>query len=65
MQVYRMYGTIKGKDFVYTNGQRTVGSNGKYVLTSTTNNVIGNIQAKWFGGITNTFTYKSFSVGFR
>ncbi|KUY19644.1 SusC/RagA family TonB-linked outer membrane protein [Elizabethkingia miricola] len=59
------YGTIKGKDFVYTNGQRTVGSNGKYVLTSTTNNVIGNIQAKWFGGITNTFTYKSFSVGFQ
>ncbi|CAI9675113.1 MULTISPECIES: SusC/RagA family TonB-linked outer membrane protein [Elizabethkingia] len=59
------YGTIKGKDFVYTNGQRTVGSNGKYILTSTTNNVIGNIQAKWFGGITNTFTYKSFSVGFQ
>lgn len=45
MQVcYDPYGTIKGKDFVYTNGQRTVGSNGKYVLTSTTNNVIGNIQ---------------------
>lgn len=22
-------------------------------------------EAKWFGGITNTFTYKSFSVGFQ
>lgn len=60
-----LYGSIKGTDFVYTNGQKTVGSNGRYLITSNTNNVIGNIQAKWFGGITNTFTYKSLSVGFQ
>jgi len=60
-----LYGTIKGTDFVYTNGQRTVGSNGRYLVSSSTNNVIGNFQADWFGGVTNTFTYKSFSLSFQ
>ncbi len=56
------YGTIKGSDYVYTNGQKTVGSNGRYLITSNTNNVIGNFQAKWFGGIVNKFTYKNLSL---
>ncbi|MDL1914314.1 MAG: SusC/RagA family TonB-linked outer membrane protein [Bergeyella sp.] len=58
-----LYGTIKGSDYVYTNGQKTVGENGKY-LTTNTNSVIGNMQAKWYGGITNTFKYKNYSFSF-
>ncbi|WP_312766604.1 SusC/RagA family TonB-linked outer membrane protein [Epilithonimonas sp.] len=60
-----LYGTIKGTDFIYTNGQKTVGANGRYLVSSTTDNVIGNMQADWFGGVTNTFTYKSFSLSFQ
>ncbi len=60
-----LYGTIKGTDFIYTNGQKTVGSNGRYLFTSTTNNVIGNMQADWFGGVINKFTYKDFSIDFQ
>ncbi|CAM3972360.1 putative outer membrane protein, Omp121 family [Flavobacterium branchiophilum] len=61
--VNELYGTIKGTDFIYTNGQRTVGANGRYLITSSTNNVIGNMQAKWFGGLINKFTYKNMSLG--
>jgi TonB-linked SusC/RagA family outer membrane protein len=57
------YGTIKGTDFIYTNGQKTVGANGRYLITPTTNNVIGNMQADWFGGIINKLTYKNFNLG--
>lgn len=60
-----LYGTIKGTDFVYTNGQRTVGANGRYMVSSSTNNVIGNMQAKWFGGLINKFTYKDFQLSFQ
>lgn len=58
-----LYGTIKGTDFIYTNGEKTVGANGRYLKTSSTNNVIGNMQAKWFGGLINKFTYKNLSLG--
>ncbi|MBV8327977.1 SusC/RagA family TonB-linked outer membrane protein [Chryseobacterium sp.] len=60
-----LYGTIKGTDFVYTNGQKTVGANGKYLKTSSTDNVIGNMQADWFGGLINKFTYKDFQLSFQ
>ncbi len=59
------YGTILGTDYIYTNGQKTVGANGRYLITSTTNNIIGNFQAKWFGGITNKFTYKNVAFSFQ
>ena len=57
-----LYGAIKGNDYIYTNGQKTVDANGKYLMTAGTNNVIGNIQAKWFGGLINKFTYKNVSL---
>ncbi|WP_106914637.1 SusC/RagA family TonB-linked outer membrane protein [Chryseobacterium aurantiacum] len=60
-----LYGTIKGTDFVYTNGQKTVGANGRYLISSSTNNVIGNMQADWFGGLVNKFTYKDFQLSFQ
>jgi len=65
------YGTIQGK--TWTNLQskpwkegeeKLVGADGFYVLTPTTNNVIGNINPDWTGGVYNTFKYKDFSLGF-
>ena len=58
------YGQIRGKDFIYTNGQRTVKANGYYDMTSTANNVIGNATPDWLGGINNSFRYKDFNLSF-
>lgn len=59
------YGTIQGKTWVrHDNGEKLVGANGLYVLTTTTNNVIGNINPDWVGGIANSFRYKNLSLGF-
>ncbi|MBP1224845.1 SusC/RagA family TonB-linked outer membrane protein [Flavobacterium sp. 1355] len=59
------YGSIKGTDYVYTNGQRTVDQNtGKYMITTTSDNIIGNITPNWIGGIRNKFTYKNVAFGF-
>ncbi|UXX79567.1 SusC/RagA family TonB-linked outer membrane protein [Reichenbachiella carrageenanivorans] len=58
------YGSITGTDFVYQDGQRVVGSDGKYLMTESTNEILGNIQPDWTGGINNTFSYKGLSFGF-
>ncbi|SFQ50745.1 SusC/RagA family TonB-linked outer membrane protein [Parafilimonas terrae] len=57
-------GVLKGSDYIYTDGQKTVDGDGYYEVSSTTNNIIGNIQPKWYGGINNTFTYKGISLSF-
>ena len=56
------YGTIRGNDFVYTEGQRTVGTNGRYMMTSESNIDIGNMNPDWIGGISNSLRYKDFSL---
>ncbi|WP_299397456.1 SusC/RagA family TonB-linked outer membrane protein [uncultured Gelidibacter sp.] len=58
------YGTIRGTDFVYTNGEKTIRSNGYYQTTGTNNNVIGDINADWKGGVYNNFKYKNFNFNF-
>jgi TonB-linked SusC/RagA family outer membrane protein len=58
------YGTIIGSDYVYTNGQPTVGANGRYLLSQTNDNVIGNYNPDWTGGIRNSFRYKNFDFSF-
>jgi TonB-linked SusC/RagA family outer membrane protein len=59
------YGTIRGSDYVYhENGGRIVGTNGYYQRTGTNNNVIGDINPDWKGGVYNNFTYKNFNLGF-
>jgi len=58
------YGTIQGKTWTYLNGEKLVGANGLYTITSTTNNVIGNINPDWFGGISNTLRYRNLALGF-
>jgi TonB-linked SusC/RagA family outer membrane protein len=58
------YGTIRGSDFVYTDGQKTVKANGYYQITSTSNNIIGNANPDWIGGINNTLRYKNLALSF-
>jgi TonB-linked SusC/RagA family outer membrane protein len=59
------YGTIQGRTWVYhANGEKTVSDKGRYLMTTTTNNVIGNINPDWIGGVYNTLRYKGFSLGF-
>jgi TonB-linked SusC/RagA family outer membrane protein len=58
------YGTITGTDYQYVNGKKVVGADGKYLRTSSSQEIIGNIQPDWTGGISNNFRYKNFSFGF-
>ncbi len=56
------YGTIRGSDFIYTNGQKTVGANGRYLITGTSNSVIGNPNPDWIAGLSNTVRYRDLSL---
>lgn len=67
------YGTIRGSDFVYVNGQPKVYTEddapsgsyvGAYERTSNNNEVIGDINPDWTGGVFNSFTYKNFNFNF-
>ncbi|OFY49058.1 MAG: SusC/RagA family protein [Bacteroidetes bacterium GWF2_41_31] len=58
------YGTIQGTDYIYTNGQRTVGANGYYLKTTTSDKILGNINPDFNLGINNKFTYKNWSGSF-
>lgn len=55
------FGIIKGTDYVYVNGQPVV-EDGVYARKE--DQVIGNINPDWIGGIRNTFTYKGVSLSF-
>lgn len=58
------YGTIQGRAIQQLNGQNLVSAAGTYVTTSTTTNIIGNVNPNWIGGIYNTVKYKNLSLGF-
>jgi len=59
------YGTLKGTDYVYTNGQKTIDqATGRYMITTSATNNIGNVTPDWMGGVRNKFTYKNLSLGF-
>jgi len=63
------YGAIRGTDYVYDDAGnrviRTTGSRaGTYLATRTSNQIIGNIQPDWTGGVQNTLNYKNLSLGF-
>ncbi|MFZ6012057.1 MAG: SusC/RagA family TonB-linked outer membrane protein, partial [Bacteroidota bacterium] len=59
------YGTIRGSNFVYhENGEKIVGANGYYLQSATSNEIIGNVNPDWIGGITNTLTLKNVSLSF-
>jgi hypothetical protein len=59
------YGSIWGTTYVFDNaGQKVIGDNGAYVVSTTTDNKLGTFQADWTGGINNRFTYKNLSFSF-
>ncbi len=58
------YGVLKGSDFKYLNGERIVGANGRYSLNTSTDNIIGNINPDWTGGVRNKLSYKNLSMAF-
>jgi len=59
------YGTIRGNNFVYTNGQKTINATtGRYLLSPTSNEVIGNSNPDWIGGIQNTVRFKTLTLTF-
>jgi TonB-linked SusC/RagA family outer membrane protein len=60
------FGTLRGNDYVYDEktGRPVVGDDGYYLVSQTTNNIIGNINPDWVGGINNILTYKDFSLSF-
>ena len=62
--VGRPYGELQGGDYEYLNGERVVKENGLWQRSSTTSNVIGNINPDWIGGVSNTLRYKDLSLSF-
>jgi TonB-linked SusC/RagA family outer membrane protein len=59
------YGTIRGSNYVFNEkGEKLIGSNGYYVQSATSNEIIGNVNPDWIGGITNTVKYKDLSLSF-
>ena len=64
-KVGQPYGAILGSDYIYTNGQKTVNAaNGRYLKTATNDQVLGNVNPDWTGGISNTFRYKNLALSF-
>lgn len=63
-RVGQPYGSIFGTDYVYTNGEKTVGANGYYLRTGTSDKIIGNINPDWNAGMNNKFSYKNWSASF-
>jgi TonB-linked SusC/RagA family outer membrane protein len=64
------YGTIRGSNFVYTMDgkgvpQKTVSqTTGRYLLSPTSNEVIGNANPDWTGGISNSLRFKDLTFSF-
>ncbi len=58
------FGTIRGSNFVYTNGQKTVDADGYYLFSPTSNEVIGDPNPDWIGSVSSTLRYKDFSFNF-
>jgi outer membrane receptor protein involved in Fe transport len=56
------YGILRGTDFVYTNGQKTVGEDGLYLIGDDPTAIIGSTLPDWNAGITSVFNYKGFSL---
>lgn len=54
------YGIIKGKDFIYTNGQPTVNEDGYYMVSENSDEVIGDPNPDWIGESTTALPIREF-----
>ena len=59
----KSYGILRGTDYQYLHGQR-LDSNGYPIKATNSLSDIGNVNPDWLGSITNTVTYKRFSLSF-
>lgn len=58
------YGIIRGTNFIFTDGQRTVNPAGYYRATASSAEVIGDPNPDWLGGLNNLIKYKNVSLSF-
>jgi hypothetical protein len=64
------YGTIRGSNFQYANDAKGTPqpivnqANGRYLLSTTSNEVIGNANPDWTGGISNSLRFKNLTFSF-
>ena len=58
------YGVIRGTDFVKLNGRNVITSSGYYQRSDASNEVIGDMNPDWTGGVKNKFRYKDFNFSF-
>ncbi|TDE14835.1 SusC/RagA family TonB-linked outer membrane protein [Dyadobacter psychrotolerans] len=59
------YGTWFGSDYEYIDGKPVVDqTTGKYKKTTSSKNILGNMNPDWIGGVTNTVSYKGLSLKF-
>ncbi len=56
------YGTIRGSDYVWTDGKKTVQDNGYLMIGDDPLALLGNIQPDWNMGIANRFSWKGLSL---
>ncbi len=60
----RPYGELQSNTFQFLDGRRLVNSSGLYPTSATTNNIIGNVNPDWIGGVMNSFRYRNFTLSF-
>lgn len=58
------YGELQSITYEMLNGERLVKANGLYQFTTTSSNVIGNVNPDWIGGLSNSFRYKNLTLSF-
>ncbi len=61
------YGVIRGTDFVYyqnDKSKKVVNADGYYMTSERADEIIGDPNPDWMGGVNNTFSYKGLTVGF-
>lgn len=58
------FGSLRGSNYIYLNGQRVVDQETGIYATTDGNAVIGDPNPKWRGGITNSVSYKNISLTF-
>lgn len=63
-RVGKPYGAIQGTDYVILNGKRVIQPNGYYLISPTSDIVIGNVNPDWNGGFQNSFSYKNATFSF-
>jgi len=56
------YGMLRGSDFVYTNGKKTVDEDGMYLEGDDPIALLGSTLPDWNAGITTTLKYKGISL---